>query len=283
MALTLEHVDYTYSPGSVYETAALKDISLTVEKGEFVGIIGHTGSGKSTLLQILGGLLKPTGGTVCYNGQDIYDSGFSRKSLRSKIGLIFQYPEYQLFEMTVLKDVSYGPKNLGCSEEEAMERARMGLKRAGLPESYWEKSPFELSGGQKRRVAIAGVLAMEPELLVLDEPTAGLDPEGRRELFALLSDLHRKQNMTVVLVSHSMDDVAECADRIAVMKEGELFLDGTPAKIFTHRDELEEAGLALPEVTYLMQELAELGFQVSPSVTTVEEARREIEQYMQSL
>ncbi len=275
MALELRHVDYVYDAGGPYEKQALTDISLSVEDGTFLCLIGQTGSGKSTLLQILGGLLLPTGGQVLCDGRDIHGKDFSMRHLREMIGMVFQYPEYQLFEATVLKDAAFGPKNLGASEEEALQRAREGLRLANLPEQYWEISPFELSGGEKRRAAIAGVLAMNPKILVMDEPTAGLDPQGRRELFAMLTRLHAG-GMTIVLVSHSMEDVAEYAERAAVLQEGRLLFDGTPKEVFSHKEELEAIHLALPEAEYLARELAELGVPVDPGLTRFDEVKEAV-------
>ena len=274
--MTLEHVSYTYSPGTSYEVLALSDVNLTIYEGEFLALIGHTGSGKSTLLQLLGGLLKPESGKVSFDGEDIYARGYARKKLRAQVGLVFQYPEYQLFEMTVLADAAFGPKNLGFSDEEAIEKAKEGLRMAGLPEKYWEMSPFELSGGEKRRAAIAGVLAMQPALLILDEPTAGLDPKGRRDLFAQLKQLHETHGMTIVLVSHNMDDVAELAGRVVLLDHGRIMRTGTPREIFSHRDELEAAGLTVPQATQLMYGLRERGFQADLRVITPKEAQQEI-------
>ena len=255
MSLRLEHVTYTYSPGSVYETHALKDVSLEIPSGQFLGVIGHTGSGKSTLIQHFNGLMRPTVGTVYYKGEDIWQEGYSLKRLRSQVGLVFQYPEHQLFEADVLSDVCFGPKNQGCSKEEAEERAVRALQQTGLKEKYYKSSPFELSGGQKRRVAIAGVLAMEPEVLILDEPTAGLDPKGRDEILDQIAWLHTERNITVILVSHSMEDIARYVDRILVMNKGEKAFDGKPEAVFSHYRELEEIGLAAPQITYIMQAL----------------------------
>ena len=276
MSIKIENLSYTYAPGSAYEIHALKNLNLEIEEGQFVGIIGHTGSGKSTLIQHLNGLLKPSSGAVFYDGKDINDSDFSKKKLRSKVGLVFQYPEYQLFETTVLKDAAYGPQNQGFSENEALEKAKEALIRVKLPEKYWEMSPFELSGGQKRRAAIAGVIAMNPKVLILDEPTAGLDPKGRDELFDLIRELHENMKMTVLLVSHSMEDVANYVERIIVLNHGSLMLDGTPAEVFSHVEELEQVSLAVPQVTYLMKDLKKAGMDVNTSVTTIEEAKKEI-------
>lgn len=276
MSIEVKNLTYIYGEKSVYERKALDDVSLTINDGEFIGIIGHTGSGKSTLIQHLNGLLKATSGDILYHGESIYGSKFSMKTLRGKVGLVFQYPEYQLFETTILRDVSFGPKNQGYSEEEAVKKAQEALLAAGITETFWEMSPFELSGGQKRRVAIAGVLAMEPEVLILDEPTAGLDPKGRKELFEQICSLQKEKNITIVLVSHSMEDVADYVSRLIVMNEGKIMYDGEPASVFVHYKELEAAGLAAPSVTYLMHELKEKGFPVDTNVITIEQAKEEI-------
>ena len=273
MSLKLEHVTYTYNPGTAYETHALKDVSLEIPQGQFVGVIGHTGSGKSTLIQHFNGLMRPTSGTVFYNEEDIWQEGYSLKRLRSKVGLVFQYPEHQLFEADVLSDVCFGPKNQGLSQEEAQERARTALKQVGLKEKYYASSPFELSGGQKRRVAIAGVLAMEPEVLILDEPTAGLDPKGRDEILDQIAWLHQERKISVLLVSHSMEDIARYVERILVMNHGEKVFDGVPKEVFSHYKELEAIGLAAPQITYIMHALRENGLQTDTSAITVEEAK----------
>ena len=276
MSLKLEHVTYTYNPGTAYETHALKDVSLEIPQGQFVGVIGHTGSGKSTLIQHFNGLMRPTSGTVFYNEEDIWQEGYSLKRLRSKVGLVFQYPEHQLFEADVLSDVCFGPKNQGLSQEEAQERARTALKQVGLKEKYYASSPFELSGGQKRRVAIAGVLAMEPEVLILDEPTAGLDPKGRDEILDQIAWLHQERKISVLLVSHSMEDIARYVERILVMNHGEKVFDGVPKEVFSHYKELEAIGLAAPQITYIMHALRENGLQTDTSAITVEEAKNRI-------
>lgn len=276
MSIALEHVNYVYSPGTAYEKHALKDVSFEIEQGQFVGIIGHTGSGKSTLIQHLNGLVKATSGKILYEGQNIYEEGYDMKKLRSQVGLVFQYPEYQLFEADVLSDVCFGPKNQGLSREECEKCAREALALVGFPEKYYSQSPFELSGGQKRRVAIAGILAMHPRVLVLDEPTAGLDPKGRDEILDQIQHLHRETGMTVILVSHSMEDIANYVDRIIVMNRGEKMLDGTPKEVFSHYKELEKVGLAAPQVTYVMHDLKERGFPVSTDATTILEAADEI-------
>lgn len=276
MSIKLEHVTYTYSPGTAYEMHALKDVSLEIPDGQFVGIIGHTGSGKSTLIQHLNGLVKATSGKVIYEGQNIYDEGYNMRALRSQVGLVFQYPEYQLFEVDVISDVCFGPKNQGLSQEECEKNAKEALELVGFPEKYYRQSPFELSGGQKRRVAIAGVLAMKPKVLILDEPTAGLDPKGRDEILDQVEKLHKETGMTVILVSHSMEDIARYVERIIVMNHGEKMLDGAPGEVFRHYKELEKVGLAAPQVTYVMHDLKERGFDVSPDATTIEEAAEEI-------
>lgn len=276
MSIALEHVNYIYSPGTAYEKRALNDISLEIGQGQFVGIIGHTGSGKSTLIQHLNGLMKATSGDILYDGQSIYAEGYDMRKLRSQVGLVFQYPEHQLFEVDVISDVCFGPKNQGLSEEESEKNAREALELVGFPEKYYKQSPFELSGGQKRRVAIAGVLAMKPKVLILDEPTAGLDPKGRDEILDQIAKLHKETGMTVVLVSHSMEDVARYVDRIIVMNKGEKMLDSTPKEVFRHYKELEEVGLAAPQVTYVIHDLKDRGFDVSPDATTIEEAADEI-------
>lgn len=273
MAIKVEHLNHIYGQDTIFEQYALKDVSLTIGDGEFVGLIGHTGSGKSTLTQHLNGLLKASSGDILYNGTSIYSEGYSLKELRSHVGLVFQYPEHQLFEVDVLSDVCFGPKNQGLSKEEAQERAKAALRMAGLSEKFYRQSPFELSGGQKRRAAIAGVLAMEPEVLILDEPTAGLDPKGRDEILDQIQKLHREKGITIVLVSHSMEDVAKYVERIIVMNQGEVMYHDTPREVFRHYRELEAVGLAAPEVTYLMHALKEKGFRVDADATTVEEAR----------
>lgn len=276
MSIILDKVNYKYSESTAYEKHALKDINLKINDGEFIGLIGHTGSGKSTLIQHLNGLIKATSGSIYYNGEDIYAKDFKMRTLRSKVGLVFQYPEHQLFETTVIKDVSFGPKNLGLPELEVNLRAYEALKQVGIGEDLVDASPFELSGGQKRRVAIAGVLAMKPEVLILDEPTAGLDPKGRNEILDQIAKLHREQKITVILVSHSMEDVAKYVDRILVMNNGELIFDNDPKNVFAHYKELEQIGLAAPQVTYVMNGLKDQGIRVNTSVTTIVEAKEEI-------
>ena len=276
MALILDHVTYEYGTGTELMVKALDDINLVIPDGQFIGLIGHTGSGKSTLVQHLNGLIKPTSGNIYYNGKDIHDEDFSKKELRSKVGLVFQYPEHQLFEIDVFSDVCFGPKNLGLDKKEVELRAYQALKQVGLEDEYFYQSPFDLSGGQKRRVAIAGVLAMKPDVLILDEPTAGLDPKGRDEILGLVSRLRDETGMTIILVSHSMDDVAEYVDRILVMNKGKLMFDDEPKKVFSHVEELESMGLAAPQVTYIMRELEKRGYPVDTNVITVKEAADEI-------
>lgn len=279
--LKVEHVNYIYSPGNAYEKHALKDICLDIYEGQFVGVIGHTGSGKSTLIQHLNGLIKATDGAIYYKGENIYAEKYNLRELRNNVGLVFQYPEHQLFEMDVLTDVCFGPKNQGLSEEECKARATEALQLVGLPEKYYSASPFELSGGQKRRVAIAGVLAMKPKVLVLDEPTAGLDPKGRDEILNQIAYLQKEGNLTVILVSHSMEDIAKYVDRIVVMNKGSKMLDGQPKEVFAHYKELEKVGLAAPQVTYMMHALSETGLPVNTEATTIEEAVETISKVLQ--
>lgn len=281
MSIKLEHINYIYSEGTAYEKHALKDVNLEIRDGEFVGVIGHTGSGKSTLIQHLNGLLKASSGALYFNGRNVYEEGYPMKELRSQVGLVFQYPEYQLFEADVMTDVCFGPKNQGLSPEECKERAMEALKLVGLKEKYYQSSPFELSGGQKRRAAIAGVLAMRPKVLVLDEPTAGLDPKGRDEILGQIASLHKASSLTVILVSHSMEDIARYADRIIVMDHGKVRYNDTPKHVFTHYMELEKMGLAAPQVTYIMHDLREHGLFVTTDVTTVEEAADQIMQALE--
>lgn len=276
MSLILDHVNYSYGDDTAFSVHALKDVSLVIPDGQFIGLIGHTGSGKSTLVQHLNGLLKPTSGAIYYNGEDIHDPDFDKKKLRSKVGLVFQYPEHQLFEIDVFKDVCFGPKNLGLSQKETELRAYAALKQVGIADEYFYQSPFDLSGGQKRRVAIAGVLAMKPEILVLDEPTAGLDPKGRDEILDQIAKLKEETGITVILVSHSMEDVAKYVERIIVMNRGSVLYDDTPREVFQHYQELEQVGLAAPQVTYIMQALAKKGMKVNTTATTVTEAVEEI-------
>lgn len=273
MAIKAEHLNYIYGQGTAFEQHALKDVNLEIKDGEFVGLIGHTGSGKSTLIQHLNGLLKATSGAIYYNGKNIYEEGYDFRTLRSRVGLVFQYPEHQLFEIDVFSDVCFGPKNQGLSKEEVEASAREALSMTGLDESFYKRSPFELSGGQKRRVAIAGVLAMNPEVLILDEPTAGLDPKGRDEILDQIERLHKERNMTIILVSHSMEDIARYVDRILVMNHGEKVFDDTPKEVFKHYKELEAMGLAAPKITYIVHTLREHGVPIDDNITTIEEAR----------
>ena len=276
MSLILDHINYIYDEDTAMAHPALIDVSLQIPDGQFIGLIGHTGSGKSTLIQHLNGLVSPTSGSVYFNGKDISDPEFNKKLLRSKVGLVFQYPEHQLFETDCFKDVCFGPKNLGYSQKEVELRAYEALKMVGFDDEYFYQSPFDLSGGQKRRVAIAGVLAMKPDVLILDEPTAGLDPKGREDILNLIKRLHEEMGITVILVSHSMDDVADYVERIIVMNNGRVAFDDVPVNVFAHYKELEEIGLAAPQVTYVMQELAKAGFPVDAQATTMERAKNEI-------
>ena len=274
--MKLKKVSYVYSEGDAFEKKALDEISLELPDGQFIGIIGHTGSGKSTLIQHLNGLLRATSGAIYYDGENIYQEGYNMRTLRSKVGLVFQYPEHQLFEVDVFSDVCFGPKNLGLSKEEVEERAKKALIQVGLDESYYKKSPFELSGGQKRRVAIAGILAMHPQVLILDEPTAGLDPKGRDEILDQVALLQKERKITVILVSHSMEDVARYVDRIIVVNDGKILFDDTPKQVFQHYKELESVGLAAPQVTYVVKALKEKGWDIDTTATTVEEAKEAI-------
>lgn len=276
MSLILDHVNHIYGEDTNLAVAALTDINLVIPDGQFIGLIGHTGSGKSTLVQHLNGLLEPTSGAIFFNGQDISDKDYKKKELRSKVGLVFQYPEHQLFEVTVFQDVCFGPKNLGLSQKDVEMRAYAALKQAGVKEEQFYQSPFDLSGGQKRRVAIAGVLAMKPEVLILDEPTAGLDPKGRDEILGTIKQLQKETGITIILVSHSMEDVAEYVDRIIVMNKGRVMFDDIPKEVFKHYEELETVGLAAPQVTYIMNRLNKEGFSFETNVTTIPEAKEEI-------
>ncbi|WP_138204890.1 energy-coupling factor transporter ATPase [Haloimpatiens lingqiaonensis] len=277
MSIKIENLIHTYMPNTPFEKKALDDVSLEINDGEFVALIGHTGSGKSTLVQHINGLLKPTSGKIIVDNVDITSKEVKLSLVRRKVGLVFQYPEYQLFEETVEKDIAFGPKNLKLDEKEVETRVKRAMKMVGLDyETYRNKSPFELSGGQKRRVAIAGVVAMEPKVLILDEPTAGLDPRGREEILGQIIALHKEYKMTIILVSHSMEDVAKVAERIIVMHKGKNILDGKPNEVFKHVDILEEVGLAAPQITYLMLKLREAGMNVSEEVFTIEQAKREI-------
>lgn len=282
MSIELKNVTYTYSQGTAYESHALKDINLVIPDGQFIGVIGHTGSGKSTLIQHFNALIQPTSGQILYNGEDVWAENYNRRALRSEVGLVFQYPEHQLFEVDVFSDVCFGPRNQGLEKEEIEQRAREALQQVGLEERFWTQSPFELSGGQKRRVAIAGVLAMKPEVLILDEPTAGLDPKGRDEILDEIAALHREKRMTIILVSHSMEDVARYADRIMVMNHGEKAFDAPPKEVFRHYKELEQIGLAAPQITYIVHSLRDHGVPIADDITTVEEAKEEILELLDS-
>ena len=275
-SIILDKVNYSYSEGTAYQIQALKDINLKIEEGQFIGIIGHTGSGKSTLTQLLNGLLRATSGHIYVDGEDIYDEDYDMKKLRNKVGLVFQYPDHQLFETTNFEDVCFGPKNQGLDRKEVELRAFEALQNVGFPEDLYYQPPFDLSGGQKRRVAIAGVLAMKPQVLILDEPTAGLDPAGRDEILGLVTKMHKELGITIILVSHSMEDVAEYVERLIVMNQGEVMYDGTPKEVYAHYKELEAVGLAAPQVTYLMNELAQKGLPVDTGDTTVKEAAQSI-------
>ena len=274
--LETKNLIYTYGVGTPFEKTAVQDVSIAVEKGEFVGVIGHTGSGKSTLIQMLNGLIRPTGGQVLLNGQDIWEKPKEIRRVRFQVGMVFQYPEYQLFEETVLKDIMFGPKNMGLSDEEAMERAKEAARFTDLKPSLLEKSPFELSGGEKRRAAIAGVIAMDPEVLILDEPAAGLDPKGRDVILAQIAQYHAHRQNTVLLVSHSMEDIGRTADRVLVMNRGRAeMLDKTRA-VFARGDVLEPMGLRLPQITSIMRRLRAMGLPVSETVLSVDEALMEL-------
>ena len=276
MSIIVDKISYTYEIGTGFERQALKEVSCVIEKGEFIGLIGHTGSGKSTFIQHLNGLLKATSGHIYYNGKDIYEQGYDMKELRRRVGLVFQYPEHQLFETDIFKDVCFGPKNLGLSRQEYEIRAFESLRLVGLDENLYYQSPFDLSGGQKRRVAIAGVLAMKPDVLILDEPTAGLDPKGRDDILDCIKALRDETGITVILVSHSMEDVARYVSRIMVMNDGVLTYDDTPRNVFKHYKELEAIGLAAPQVTYLMNDLKQAGFDVNTDAITINEAKESI-------
>ena len=273
MSIILDHVNYVYGEDTPLAVHALNDVCLKIQEGQFIGIIGHTGSGKSTLMQHMNGLIRATSGHIYFNGEDIYDKDYDMKKLRSKVGLVFQYPEHQLFENTVLADVCFGPMNQGLSREQAEEEAKKALAHVGVKEENFTKSPFELSGGQKKRVAIAGVLAMNPKILILDEPTAGLDPQGRDDILDQIAALHKMRGITIILVSHSMEDIAKYVERLIVMNHGEMVFDDTPKNVFSHYKELEGMGLAAPQITYIMHALSENGLNVDTTATTVEEAR----------
>lgn len=281
MSINIENLRYVYMPGSPFEKVALDDVSLTIEEGEFVALIGHTGSGKSTLIQHINGLLKPTSGRIIIDGVDITSKDVKLSDIRKKVGLVFQYPEYQLFEETIEKDIAFGPKNLGLNDDEINKRVIKAMNMVGLDyETYKDKSPFDLSGGQKRRVAIAGVVAMEPKILILDEPTAGLDPKGRDEILEKIKQFKEEYDMTIILVSHSMEDVAKLATRVLVMHKSKCILDGTPSKVFKEIDTLERVGLAVPQVTYLVRELRKNGINISEDIFTIEQAKKEVLKFL---
>lgn len=277
MSIKIENLVHVYMPKSPFEKVALNNVNIEINKGEFVALIGHTGSGKSTLIQHMNGLLKPTSGKIIVDGQDITKEGVKLTDIRKKVGLVFQYPEYQLFEETIEKDIEYGPRNLGLEQEEITRRVKKAMNMVGLDyETYRNKSPFDLSGGQKRRVAIAGVIAMEPQILILDEPTAGLDPKGRDDILEQIKILHDEYKMTIILVSHSMEDVGKLAERIIVMNNGEVALEGTPSEVFKEVETLERIGLAVPQVTYLMRALRQKGFDVSDEIYTISQGKEEL-------
>lgn len=277
MSIKIENLVHVYMPKSPFEKVALDNVNIEINNSEFVALIGHTGSGKSTLIQHMNGLLKPTSGRIIVDGEDITKPGVKLTDIRKKVGLVFQYPEYQLFEETIEKDIEYGPRNLGLEQDEITRRVKNAMKMVGLDyEIYRNKSPFDLSGGQKRRVAIAGVIAMEPKILILDEPTAGLDPKGRDDILEQIKKLHTEYKMTIILVSHSMEDVGKLAERIIVMNSGKVALEGTPARVFKEIDTLESIGLAVPQVTYLMRALKAKGFDVSDEVYTIKQGKEEL-------
>lgn len=281
MLIEIKNLNYVYNPGSPFEVKALDNVNLNIDKGEFVAVIGHTGSGKSTLVQHLNGLIKPTSGEILIDGESLTDKDTKLNIIRQKVGLVFQYPEHQLFEETVYKDIAFGPINLKLTEDEIDKRVRSAMEKVGLDfEELKDRSPFELSGGQKRRVAIAGVIAMEPSILVLDEPTAGLDPHGRDEILEEVKKIFTSEGIAIVLVSHSMEDVAKLVDRILVMNHGKLIMDGEPREVFRNQEELEEIGLSVPQITKFMKALRDKGFDVSGDCITVEEAKEEIERYL---
>lgn len=283
MIIQLKNVNYTYNPGTLFEKKALDDVNLEVNEGEFIGLIGHTGSGKSTLVQHLNGLMKPTSGEIIIDGKSLSDKDTKMKEIRQKVGLVFQYPEHQLFEETIYKDIAFGPKNLGLSDEEVDERVRNAMELVGLDfETLKERSPFELSGGQKRRVAIAGVVAMKPKVLVLDEPTAGLDPRGRDDILDEIRNLYEKEKITIILVSHSMEDIARLVNRIFVMHKSKVAMTGTTREVFSKADQLESMGLGIPQITKFMRRFKSLGHDVKDDVLTIEEAKEEILKYLRS-
>jgi energy-coupling factor transport system ATP-binding protein len=280
MSIQIKDLVHKYSEGTTFEKVALNNINLEINKGEFIGLIGHTGSGKSTLIQHLNALLKPTSGQILLDGEDINADKNKLKSIRQKVGLVFQYPEHQLFEMTIYKDVAFGPENMGLNEQQVKQRVEEALAIVGIDQSMYQKSPFDLSGGQKRRVAIAGVLAMKPEVLILDEPTAGLDPKGRDEILESIADLHNKLGITIILVSHSMEDIAKLVQRVIVMHKGEVCLDGTPKEVFSHVEKLESIGLAVPQISYVIHQLNKKGFDLPKDIYTIEEATKVLYEFL---
>ncbi|MGF7398272.1 energy-coupling factor transporter ATPase [Thermoanaerobacterium thermosaccharolyticum] len=282
MSIQVENISFIYNEGTPFESEALKDVSFTIEDNEFVGIIGHTGSGKSTLIQHLNGLLKPTSGRITINGIDI-TSTKNLKDIRREVGIVFQYPEHQLFEETIYKDIAFGPSNLGLSDDEIKMRVFEAMKTVGLDVSMKDMSPFELSGGERRRVAIAGVLSMMPKILILDEPTAGLDPRGRDEILGKIKEIHEKYEMTTILVSHSMEDIAKLVNKIIVMHEGKVSLIGTPREVFKNVEKLEQMGLGVPQITYLIRDLRKNGIELPDDILTVDEAKRFILEYLRGV
>jgi len=283
MSIKVENVSYIYNEGTPFETHALKNINFSINDKEFVGIIGHTGSGKSTLIQQLNGLLKPTSGDIYINGKKITDKNINLRDIRKEVGLVFQYPEYQLFEETIFKDIAFGPTNLNLDQEDIKERVYEAMDIVGLSRDLEDKSPFEVSGGQRRRIAIAGVLSMRPKVLILDEPTAGLDPRGRDEILMRIKKIHEKYTMITILVSHSMEDIAKYADKIIVMNNGEIAVSGTPREIFRQVDLLESIGLGIPQITYLARQLKNKGIEIPEDVLTVEEAKEYIARYLRGV
>lgn len=276
MQLIIDHLTYKYNIGLSTEVKALDDINLVINEGDFIGLLGHTGSGKSTLVQQLNALLSPSSGTIYFEGEDVFEKGYDKRKLRSKVGLVFQYPEHQLFAETVFEDVCFGPANMGLDRKDVELRAYEALKKVGMEDELFYQSPFDMSGGQKRKAAIAGVLAMKPEILILDEPTAGLDPKGRDEILGLIKKMHDEDGITIILVSHSMEDVANYVNRIIVINDGKVAFDDEPRTVFSHYEELEKIGLAAPRVTYIMDKLRKRGFDVPTDVITLDEAKEAI-------
>lgn len=282
MSIQVKHLVHKYSEGTTFEKVALNDVNLEIKTGEFIGLIGHTGSGKSTLIQHLNSLIKPTSGQILLDGQDINEDKTKLKSIRQKVGLVFQYPEHQLFEMTIYKDVAFGPTNMGLDDKEIDKRVKEALEVVGINQDMYEKSPFDLSGGQKRRVAIAGVLAMKPQVLILDEPTAGLDPKGRDEILNAIKEFHKKLNLTIILVSHSMEDIAKLVDRIIVMNKGRVELSGTPKEVFSQVEILEKIGLAAPQISYVIYELNKRGYNLPQDIYTIDEATQVLYKFLEA-